>query len=146
MVHDAPVGLLGQALVKAAVARLHMEDGDMQALGGDGGQAGVGVSQNQQSVWLHLHHELIAPGDDVADALPQIGSHGVQIVVRSTQAQILKKDLIEGIVVVLTGVDQNLIKILIASFDRSRQPDDLRPGADDSHELELCHNINLSSA
>ena len=32
-VDDAAVGLLGQALVLAAVARLHVEDGDVQALG-----------------------------------------------------------------------------------------------------------------
>ena len=43
-VDDAAVGLLGQALVLAAVAGLHVEDGDMQALGRDGGQAAVGVA------------------------------------------------------------------------------------------------------
>ena len=43
-VDDAAVGLLGQALVLAAVARLHMEDGDVQALCGDGRQAAVGVA------------------------------------------------------------------------------------------------------
>jgi len=43
-VHDAAVGLLGQALVLAAVARLHVEDGDMQALGRDGGEAAVRVA------------------------------------------------------------------------------------------------------
>lgn len=35
-VDDAAVGLLGQALVLAAVARLHVEDGDVQAFGRDG--------------------------------------------------------------------------------------------------------------
>ena len=45
MVHNAAVGLLGQALVKAAVAGLHMEDGNMQALGRNGRQAAVGVAQ-----------------------------------------------------------------------------------------------------
>ena len=43
-VDDAAVGLLGQALVLAAVAGLHVEDGDVQALGRDGGQAAVGVA------------------------------------------------------------------------------------------------------
>ena len=47
-IHDAAVGLLGQALVKAAVSGLHMEDGNMQALGRNGRQAAVGVAQDQQ--------------------------------------------------------------------------------------------------
>lgn len=34
-VHNAAVGLLGQALVLAAVASLHVEDGDVQPLGAD---------------------------------------------------------------------------------------------------------------
>ena len=55
-VDDAAVGLLGQALVLAAVARLHVEDGDVQALGRDGGQAAVGVAQDQQRVGLDLDH------------------------------------------------------------------------------------------
>ena len=58
-VDDAAVGLLGQALVLAAVARLHVEDGDVQALGRDGGQAAVGVAQDQQRVGLHLDHQLV---------------------------------------------------------------------------------------
>ena len=76
-VDDAAVGLLGQALVLAAVARLHVEDGDVEPLGRDGGQAAVGVAQDQQRVGLHLHHELVARGDDVTHGLSQVGAHGV---------------------------------------------------------------------
>ena len=53
-VHDPAVGLLGQALVLAAVAGFHVEDGDVQPLGGNGGQAGVGIAQNQQGIGLQL--------------------------------------------------------------------------------------------
>ena len=45
-VHNAAVGLLGQALVLAPVARLHMKDGDVQPLGPDDAQAAVGVAQH----------------------------------------------------------------------------------------------------
>ena len=58
-VDDAAVGLLGQALVLAAVARLHVEDGDVQALGRDGGQAAVGVAQDEERVGLDLDHQLV---------------------------------------------------------------------------------------
>ena len=70
-VHDAAVGLLGQALVLAAVARLHVEDGDVQPLGPDDAEAGVGVTQHQDGVGLQFHHQVVAFGDDVPHGLAQ---------------------------------------------------------------------------
>lgn len=58
-VHDAAVGLLRQALVLAAVAGFHMEDGDVQTLRCNGGQTAVGFSQGQQRVRLNLSHQLV---------------------------------------------------------------------------------------
>ena len=40
-VHDAAVGLFGQAFILAAVACLHVEDWDVQALCGNGRKAAV---------------------------------------------------------------------------------------------------------
>ena len=39
-VHDPAVGFLGQALILAAVAGFHVENGNMQPLGGDGRNRG----------------------------------------------------------------------------------------------------------
>ncbi len=58
-VHDAAVGLLRQALVLAAVAGFHVEDGDVQTLRCNGGQTAVGFSQGQQRVRLNLSHQLV---------------------------------------------------------------------------------------
>ena len=76
-VHDAPVGFLRQALVLAAVARLHVEDGDVQPLGADDTQAAVGISQHQHRIGPDGGHELIGLGDDIAHGLAQIGTNGV---------------------------------------------------------------------
>ena len=103
-VHDAAVSLLGQALVLAPVAGLHVEDGDVQALGRDSGKTAVGVAQDQERVGLHLDHELVARGDDVSHGLAQVGAHGVQVDVRVVQRQVAEEDAIEGVVVVLAGV------------------------------------------
>ena len=139
VVHDAAVGLLGQALVKAPVARFHVEDGDVQPLGGNGGQAAVGVAQNQQGVRLQLHHQLVALGDDVADGLAQIVAHRVQVVVRRPQAQVLKEDAVQGVVIVLAGVHQDLVEVFVAFFDHGGKADDLRPGAHDGHQFQFAH-------
>lgn len=80
-VYDAAVRLLGQALVLAAVAGLHVEDGDVEPLGRDGGEARVGVAEDQKGVGLHLNHKLVRGGDDVADGLAEVVAHAVHIYV-----------------------------------------------------------------
>ena len=117
-VDDASVGLLGQALVLAAVARLHVEDGDVEPLGRDGGKAAVGVAQDEKRVGLHLNHELIARGDDVAHGLAQVGAHGVQ-------RQVAEEDAVERVVVVLPGVRQQAVEVAAALLDDLGQADDL---------------------
>ena len=53
------------------------------------------------------------------------------------QLQIMEKDAVQVIVVVLTGVGQNDIKILAGLIDDGCKPDNLRPGADDDQQLQL---------
>lgn len=147
-VDDTAVGLLGQALVLAAVARLHVEDGDVQALCRDGGQAAVGVAQDQEGVGLHLDHELVARGDDVAHGLAQVGSHGVQVDVGVVKRQVAEEDAVERVVVVLPGVRQQAVEVAAALLDDLRQADDLGARAHDDQQLQaavvLKTNIKLT--
>ena len=130
-VDDAAVGLLGQALVLAAVARLHVEDWDVQALGRDGGKAAVGVAQDEERVGPHLNHELVGGGDDVAHGLAQVGAHGVQVDVRVVQRQVAEEDAVERVVVVLPGVSQQAVEVAAALLDDLGQADDLGAGTHD---------------
>ena len=93
-VHNPAVGLLRQALVLAAVARLHVEDGNVQPLGGDGGQAGVGISQNQYSVGLYCRHQLVGAVNNVAHGGAQVVAHRVHIDLRVGKAQVPEEDSI----------------------------------------------------
>ena len=138
-VHNAAVGLLRQALVEAAVPGLHVENRNVQPLGGDNGQAGVGIAQHQHGVRLDLLHQRIALGNDRADGLAEIRPGGVQIVVRRPEAQVLKEHLVQLVVVVLPGVDENLMEIPVAAFYGGGKADDLRPRAENCHQLELFH-------
>lgn len=137
-VDDAAVGLLGQALVLAAVARLHVEDGDVQALGRDGGQAAVGVAQDEQRVGLDLYHEPIARGDDVAHGLSQVGAHGVQVDVGVVERQVAEEDAVERVVVVLPSVGQQAVEVAAALLDDLGQADDLGAGAHDDQQLQAA--------
>ena len=137
-VDDAAVGLLGQALVLAAVARLHVEDRDVEPLGRDGGQAAVGVAQDKQRVGPHLNHEPVARGDDVAHGLAQVGAHGVQVDVGVFQRQVAEEDAVERVVVVLPGVRQEAVEVAAALLDDLGQADDLGAGAHDDEQLQAA--------
>ena len=137
-VDDAAVGLLGQALVLAAVARLHVEDGDVQALCRDGGQAAVGVAQDEQRVGLDLDHQLVARGDDVAHGLAQVGAHGVQVDVGVGELQVAEEDAVQGVVVVLPGVRQQAVEVAAALLDDLGQADDLGACAHDDQQLQTA--------
>ena len=137
-VNDAAVGLLGQALVLAAVARLHVKDGDVQALGRDGGQAAVGVAQDQQCVGLDLHHQLVARGDDVSDRLAQVGAHGVQVDVGVGKLKVAEEDAVERVVVVLPGVRQQAVEMAAALLDDLGKANDLGTRAHDDQELQAA--------
>ena len=138
-IHNAAVRLLRQAFVKAAVPGLHVEDRNVQPFGGDDGQAGVGIPQHQHGVRLDLLHESVAFGDNRADRLAEVCTGGVQVIVRCTKPQILKEHLIQLVVVILPRVDENLLEIAVAALDGSRKTDDLRPRAEDRHQLEFFH-------
>ena len=137
-VDDAAIGLLGQALVLAAVARLHVEDGDVQALGSDGGQAAVGIAQDEQGVGLHLRHELVARGDDVAHRLAQVAAHGVQIHVGVVEREVAEEDAVQGVVVVLPGVGQQAVEVSATLLDDLREADDLGARAHDDQQLQAA--------
>ena len=134
-VHDAAVGLLRKALVLAAVAGFHVEDGNVQPLGPDDAEAGVGIPQHQDGVGLQFHHQVVAFGDDVPHGLAQGVPHSVQVDVRVGQLQVAEEHAVEVVVVVLAGVGQQGIEILPALGDDRGQADNLRPGAHDDQQL-----------
>ena len=144
-VHDAPVGLLRQALVLAAVAGLHVEDRDVQPLRADDAEAGVRVPQHQHRIGLDLHHQLVALRDDIAHGLAQVRAHGVHIHIRVLELQVLEKHPVQVVIIVLPRMRQDRVKILPALVNHSRQADDFRAGADDDQKLQLpvilktCH-------
>ena len=137
-IHDTAVGLLGEALVLAAVAGLHVENGNVEALGGDGGQTGIGIAKNQQSVGLDLVHQLVGAVDDVAHGSTQVVAHSVHVHLGVGQSKILEEDAVEVVIVVLPRVGENSVKIGTAFLDHGGKADDFRTGAHDDEKLQLA--------
>ena len=88
----------------------------MQSLCADHGKAGIRIAQNQHCVRPDLHHQLVGLLDDIPDGGAEVVAYGIQIIVRRTEAEVVKKHLIEGVVVVLTCVNQNLFKVQVAAL------------------------------
>jgi len=112
-----------------------MEDGNVQALGRNGRQAAVGVAQDEQGIRFHLHHELVARGDDVSHRLAQVAAHSIQIHVGVVKRQVAEEDAVQRIVVVLSGVRQQTVKMATALLDDLREADDLGARAHDDQQL-----------
>ena len=137
-VYDAAVGFLGQTLVLAAVAGFHVEDGNVQSLSPDDAQAAVGVAQYQNGVRLDGNHQLVAFSDDIAHGLAQVCTHGIHVDLRVCQLKVVEEHTVQVVVIVLTGMRQDHVKIFPGFVDDSRQTDDLRAGTHDDQQFQLA--------
>ena len=142
-IDDATVGLLGQALVLTAVASLHVEDGDMQALGTNHAQTGVGIAQHQHSIGLGLDHHLIRLVDDVTHRGAKVITYRLHIDVGVSEFEVLEENPIQVVVVVLTGMGQQTVKVLPTLIDHCCQPDNLRTCAHDNQQLQFAVMLKL---
>ena len=134
-IDDTAVGLLGQALVLAAVAGLHVKNGDMESLGSDNAEAAVGVAKNQYAVGLGLGKELVGAVDDVAAGSAKVITDSIHIDLGLGELQILEEDTVEVVIVVLACVGENHVEVLAALVDDGGETDDLGARADNDNQL-----------
>ena len=134
-IDDTAVGLLGQALVLAAVASLHVEDRNMETLGSDNAEAAVGVAKDQYAVGLGLGEEFVRAVDDVAAGSAKVVTDSIHIDLRFGELQILEEDTVEVVIVVLACVGENHVKVLAALVDDGGETDDLGARADNNNEF-----------
>lgn len=145
VVHDLAVDHLAHVPVPAAVARLHVEDGHLQALGADGRQCTVGIAQHQKGIGLLLLDNLVALCDDVSHRLAQVLSDAVQVVVGGPQPQVLEEHLVERIVPVLSRMHQYVVEVRVALLYHCTEPYDLGPSTQYCHHLHLFHAAHTFS-
>ena len=94
-----------------------MEDRGLKALGGNRGKRGIGIAQNQNGVRLFLFDQFIGRGDDVphrpAEVIPDAG----KIEIRFAEPKLFEEDLIQFVVIILAGVDEDMLELAVAGFD-----------------------------
>ena len=113
VVDDLAIDLLGDALVEAAVARLHVKDGDLASLRGQRAETAVRVAQNENGVGFDLGQRLIGASDDEPDRRGGIPSGGVEEHVGLADIEVFEEDLVELVVVVLARVDDHVVDIAV---------------------------------
>jgi len=136
-INDPPVRFLRQALVLAAVSRLHMKDRDVQSFGGNRRKAGIRIPEDKKCIRADPAHQLIGSIDDVADCFPQIFPDRIHIDFRVLQFQVMEENAVQAVIIILSRMGQNRIEILPAFFDHGGKPDDFRPCADDNQKLQF---------
>ena len=136
-IDDATVCFLGKALVLTAVARLHMENRDMKPFCRYRGEAGVGVSENEQGVGLYLRHKLIGAIDNIAYRRAKVVTHRVHIYLGVCKLQILEKHAVEVIIVILSRMSENAVEIAAALVNHRGKTDYLGACAHYDKQLKL---------
>ena len=122
-----------------------MENGDMQPLGANDGQAGVGIPQHQHCIGVYFYHQLVGLGNNIAHGFAQVLAYCIQIHIRIGKFQVFEENAVQIIIVVLAGVGQQAVKILPALVDDRRQTDDFRASAYNDQKLQFsvvfegCH-------
>ena len=145
MIDDPPIDLLRHALVEAAVPSLHVEDRNLPTLRRDHRQAAVGVAEDEERLGLLRREHVVDSADDPPDRLrgaSRLAGEGggrIEEVIRPLHPQILEEDLIQFVVVVLPGVDQDMLAVLVEALEDPREPDDLRPRPHHRHHLQTLH-------
>lgn len=134
-IDDTAVGLLWQTLVLAAVAGLHVENGDMESLGSDDAEAAVGVAKDQYAVRLGLGKELVGAVDDVAASSAKVVTDSIHIDLGFGELQILEEYAVEIVVVVLACMGENHVEVLAALVDDGGETDDLGARADNDNDF-----------
>lgn len=126
-VHNTAVGLLRQALVKAAVAASIWKMGICRRF--------APITLRQSSCLptparhqVSPHHQLVAGVDNIPHRGTEVIADGIHIHIGVFQLQVTEEDTVQVIVVILAGVGQKTVKITAAFVDDSRQADDFRTG------------------
>lgn len=134
-IDDTAVGFLGQALVLAAVAGLHVENGDVKTFRSDNAETAIGVAKDQYAVRLGLGEELVGAVDDIAAGSAKVVTDSIHIDLGLCELQILEEDTVEVVIVVLACVGENHVEVLAALVDDGGETDDLGARADNDNQL-----------
>ena len=141
MVDDAPVHLLRNAVVEAAVSRLHVEDGNPAPFRHVRGERAVCVSEHEQPVGRVFLQQRVDRGEDVPDAIGKAVAGDAEEPVRRADAELLEEHVAQRRVEVLPRVHEHEVGPAVEALDDAAEPDDLRSRSEDGEDSHRAGSI-----
>ena len=146
LVGDDPVDLLGHRAVERAQPGLDVADRQQQLRGGQRGRhRRVHVAGDEHDIGLRLEQHRLEPLHDRSRLLGMRPRAHSERVVGLADSELLEEDLGHLAVVVLAGVDEDVLELVAAPLQLRRDRRDLhhvRPRADDREDLAaLSHAV-----
>src|SRR5690606_36185596 len=86
-----------------------MEDRNLSLLGRNGTEAGIGITQNQKSIRGHFFQQRINFNKYISYGFGGCFAGSLQEIIRLTEAQIIKENLVKLVVIVLTCVYDDML-------------------------------------
>src|SRR5690606_23036647 len=121
--------------------RLQVVDRDAVAPGDYRNQAAVCVAEDQQAVGPMLLHHPFPLGQD----LPHLGTETVgpdsQGYIRRPDGKLIEEDGRKPVLVVLSGMNQHVLRMFVEERDDSAQPDDLGSGPEHGHHPHRSDSV-----
>ncbi len=139
MIDDPPIELLGHIEIEASVAGFHVVDRNLHPPGHDARDGAVGIPENQNRVrFLFLQHALGAD-KRVAQHITERRRVHLEEMSGLFDFQVLEEHLVQLVVIVLSGVNEYMVRVCVQSRQYARQPDDLGPCPNYGHCFERRH-------
>ena len=114
-----------------------MEDGDVEALCSNNREATVGVTKDENCIGLGLVEEFVGAVNDITTSSTEVIAYSIHIDFGILELEVVEEYAIEVVVVVLTCVSKDYIKILAALVDDCCKTDNLRTCTYNDTELEF---------
>lgn len=137
-VNNTAVCFFRETFILAAVAGFHMEDGYMESLCCDCGEAGIGVAEDEECIGFDVNHEFVGAVDDVAYGGSEVVTDGIHIHFGIGELEVFEEYAVEIVVVVLACVCEHYIKVFAAFVDGGCEADDFRTRANDYKEFKFA--------
>ena len=114
----------------------------LQSLGRNNTEAGIGISQDNNCIGFYCTHQLIGFGDNISHCLTKVFSYNTQIMIWLSQAKIIKENLIQLVIIILTCMYKNVVKILVGFFYYCGHLNDFRTSAYNRHQFKFAHIVS----
>ena len=145
MIDYAAVYFFGYAIVKTPVSRLHMKDRYASPCRSYSGKSAVGIAQDQNSIRHFTCQDVVDLGYDLTGLFTEGRGTNTEVNIRRTHLEIAEKDVAKALCKVLSGMDSNVIAMLVKDLHHDGQSDDLRTGAENSQYFHIERSVRSES-